>query len=227
MEGGSTMIRNNILTRTIIGAFVVVLAAPIGVFAQTGPKKQTAQSNENAQTFSRAELAQMVAPIAQYPDSLLAQVLIAATYPSQVAEADQWVKENKGLSKDQLNAAMDKKDWDPSVKALAAYPQILAMMEEHSDWTTNLGKAFLAQQKEVLASIQELRHKTFAKGNLKTNLNGPKGSTHSQAKTSHKTQTAKKYSHKHYRRRNYASDRDYYQEPGLSIDTPFFDINIP
>ena len=223
------MIRNNILTRTIIGVLVVVLAAPIGVFAQTGQNKQTTQSNESEQTFSQAQLDQMLTPIALYPDSLLVQILIAATYPSQVVEADRWVKENKGLSKDRLSAAIGKKDWDLSVKALVAHPQVLAMMDEHLDWTTKLGEAFLARQKEVLASIQELRHKTYAKGNLKTaeyNLNSQQGSTHSQLKKSHKTQIAKKYSHQHYPR-HYASHRDYYHGAGLSIDTPFFDINIP
>ena len=223
------MIRNNILTRTIIGALVVVLAAPIGVFAQTGQNKQTTQSNESEQTFSQAQLDQMLTRIALYPDSQLVKILIAATYPSQVVEADRWVKENKGLSKDQMNAAIDKKDWDLSVKALVAHPQVLAMMDEHLDWTTNLGVAFWARQKEVLASIQELRHKTYAKGNLKTaeyNLNSQQGSTHSQLKTSHKTQIAKKYSHQHYRR-HYALHRDYYHGSGLSIDIPFFDIHIP
>ncbi len=223
------MIRNNILTRSIIGVLVVVLAAPIGVFAQTGKNKQPTQSNESEQTFSQAQLDQMLTPIAHYPDSLLVQILIAATYPSQVVEADRWVKENKGLSEDRLKAAIDKKDWDPSVKALLAHPQVLAMMDEHLGWTTNLGKAFLARQKEVLASIQELRHKTYATGNLKTaeyNLNSQQGSTHSKLKTSHKTQKAKKYSNQDYRR-HYASHRDDYHGSGLSIDTPFFDINFP
>ena len=163
-EGGSTMIRNNILSRTIIGVLVVALAAPIGVFAQTGQNEQTTQSKKLRKHSVRRKLDRMLAPIARYPDPLLAQILIAATYPSQVVEAGRWVKENKGLSKDRLNAAIDKKDWDPSVKALAAYPQVLAMMNEHLDWTTNLGKAFLARQKEVLASIQELRHKDVRQG---------------------------------------------------------------
>jgi hypothetical protein len=156
------MIRNNIFTRALIGVLVVALAAPLGALAQN------AQSNVPGQTFSRAELDQMLAPIALYPDSMLAQILIAATYPSQVVEADRWVKENKGLSKDQLNAALDEKDWDLSVKALVPFPQVLAMMDEQLDWTTKLGEAFLAQQKEVMASIQGLRQKAYAQGNLKT-----------------------------------------------------------
>ena len=103
----------------------------------------------------------MLAPIALYPDSLLAQVLVAATFPDQVVEADRWVKENKGLSKDQLNEALDKMDWDLSVKALVPFPQVLAMMDDQLDWTTKLGEAFLAQQRDVMASIQKMRSKSL------------------------------------------------------------------
>ncbi len=155
------MNKSYILTRALIGVLVVVLAAPMGVFAQTN------EENQN-NTYSRAELDQMLAPLALYPDSLLAQVLVAATYPTQVVEADRWVKENKGLSKDQLNVELDKKDWDLSVKALVPFPQVLAMMDDHLDWTTKLGEAFLGQQKDVMASIQGLRQKAYAQGNLKS-----------------------------------------------------------
>ena len=155
------MNKSNVLTHALIGVLVVLLAAPIGVFAQTN------EENQN-HTYSKAELDQMLASIALYPDSLLAQVLVAATYPEQVVEADRWVKANKDLSKDELNAKLDKKDWDLSVKALAPFPQVLAMMDEHLDWTTKLGEAFLAQQKDVMASIQGMREKAYAKGNLKT-----------------------------------------------------------
>ena len=129
---------------------------------------QGAQGEEQAETFSRAQLDQMLAPIALYSDPLLAQILIAATFPTQVVEADRWVKENKGLSKDQIDAAMENMDWDLSVKALVPFPQVLSMMDDHLDWTTRMGQAFLAQQKDVMASVQELRHKAYAQGNLKT-----------------------------------------------------------
>ena len=155
------MNKSNALTYTLIGVLVVLLTAPVGVFAQTN------EENQN-HTYSKAELDQMLAPIALYPDSLLAQVLVASTFPGQVVEADRWVKENKGLSKDELNAELDKKDWDLSVKALVPFPQVLAMMDEHLDWTTKLGEAFLAQQSEVMARIQGMRSKAYAKGNLKT-----------------------------------------------------------
>ena len=95
------MNKSNVLTHALIGV-LVVLAAPIGVFAQTN------EENQN-HTYSKAELDQMLASIALYPDSLLAQVLVAATYPEQVVEADRWVKANKDLSKDELNAKFDKR----------------------------------------------------------------------------------------------------------------------
>ena len=155
------MNRRKFFTRgLLIGGVVVLLAGLAWAFEHK-------QSNETNQTFSKAELDQMLAPIALYPDSLLAQVLLAATFPEQVVEADRWVKENEGLSGDQLNAALDKMDWDLSVKALVPFPQVLAMMDEHLDWTTKLGEAFLDQQSDVMASVQELRAKAYAKGNLK------------------------------------------------------------
>ncbi len=160
------MNETNIYVRGLIWVLVMLLAAPVGALAQTNNENNENQTQ--GQTYSKAELDQMLAPIALYPDSLLAQVLIAATFPPQVVEADRWVKENKGLSQDQLNAELDKKDWDLSVKALVPFPQVLAMMDDHLDWTTKLGEAFLAGQKDVMASIQELRGKAYAAGNLKT-----------------------------------------------------------
>ena len=163
---------NRFFTRALIGVMIVLLAAPVGVIAQgneTNPQnsEMNQQNNETNQKLSQAELDSMLAPIALYPDSLLAQVLMAATYPDQVVEADRWVKEHKGLSKDELNADLDKMDWDLSVKALVPFPQVLAKMDEDLDWTSKLGKAFLAQQKDVMASIQGMRAKAYAKGNLK------------------------------------------------------------
>ncbi len=111
----------------------------------------------------------MVAPIALYPDALLAQVLMAATYPLEIIEADRWSKQNKGLKGDALNAAVDKQSWDTSVKSLASFPQVLGMMSDKIEWTQKLGDAFLAQQKDVMATVQKLRAKAHAAGNLKTN----------------------------------------------------------
>ena len=126
-----------------------------------------AQDQASAPKFAQEALDQMLAPIALYPDSLLAQVLMAATYPLEVAQADQWVRANKSLGSDQLNDALDQKNWDPSVKALIPFPQVLSMMSENLEWAQNLGDAFLDQQDEVMGTIQELRGKAEKAGNLK------------------------------------------------------------
>ncbi len=118
----------------------------------------------------------MLAPIALYPDSLLANILIAATFPLEVVSADRWVKQNKDLKGDQLNAALDKMKWDLSVKALVPFPQVLAMMSEQLDWTQSLGDAFLAQQSDVMDTVQKLRAKAQAEGNLENHEGADGGS---------------------------------------------------
>ncbi|MFZ0946187.1 MAG: DUF3300 domain-containing protein [Syntrophobacteraceae bacterium] len=152
------MRRNVFLSRALIGVLVVMMV-PYGAFAQDAG---------TTAAFSAQELDQMLAPIALYPDSLLAQVLIAATYPEQVTEADRWLKSNPGLKGDPLNTALDGMAWDLSIKALAPFPQVLEMMAKESAWTQRLGEAFLAQQGDVMDSVQRLRHKASAAGNLKT-----------------------------------------------------------
>jgi hypothetical protein len=139
---------------------VLFMIAPPWVFAQ---------DQSGTQKFSQAELDQMLAPIALYPDSLLAQIMMAATYPLEVVMADRWAKENKDLTVDQLNAELDGQDWDPSVKALVPFPQILAMMSEKLEWTENLGDAFLDQEEDVMNTIQHLRAKAREAGNLGNN----------------------------------------------------------
>ena len=118
--------------------------------------------------FSNEELEQLVAPIALYPDALVAQVLMASTYPLEVVSAARWVKANPGVKDKALEDAMQKQSWDPSVKALAAFPQVLEMMNAKLDWTQKVGDAFLAQQKEVMAAIQALRRKADGAGNLES-----------------------------------------------------------
>ncbi len=142
-----------------IWIIILTLALPPCIFAQgtTGSSK-----------FKQEELDQMLAPIALYPDSLLGQVLIASTYPLEIVQADRWARANKGLKGDPLTAALEKQDWDPSVKSLVNFPQVLSMMSEKLDWTQKVGDAFLAQQKEVMDTIQKLRFKAKESGNLKT-----------------------------------------------------------
>lgn len=118
--------------------------------------------------FSRAELTQMLAPVALYPDGLLSQVLMAATYPLEVVEADRWVRKNPTLKGENLDDALRDKDWDASVKALCHLPALLGLMSERLEETTRLGDAFLAQEKEVMDIIQDLRVRAMREGNLKS-----------------------------------------------------------
>lgn len=118
-------------------------------------------------TFSKEELQQIVAPIALYPDSLLAQVLMASTYPIEIVQAERWVATNKDLKGDALTAALKSQTWDPSVKSLVNFPQVLTMMSQQLEWTTKLGDAFIASQSSVMDAVQVLRFKAQAEGSLK------------------------------------------------------------
>jgi hypothetical protein len=119
-------------------------------------------------SFSREQLDQMMAPIALYPDSLLSQVLMAATYPADVAEAAKWSKANPNQKGDAALKAVEAQPWDPSVKSLIAFPQVLQTMGEQPDWVQNLGDAFLASSKDVLDSAQRLRNQAQKSGSLKS-----------------------------------------------------------
>jgi hypothetical protein len=127
---------------------------------------QDSDYSEPSEKYSREELAQMLAPVALYPDALLSQVLMASTYPIEVIEADRWVKRNPERKGEVLDMALLDKDWDPSVKAICHFPSILALMSERITETTSLGNAFLAQEAEVMDMVQELRAKAYAQGNL-------------------------------------------------------------
>ncbi|KPK34204.1 MAG: hypothetical protein AMK70_08185 [Nitrospira bacterium SG8_35_1] len=142
---------------------VLLLAVPPWAVAQE-PDAETGA----AKTFKQEELDQMLAPIALYPDSLLAQVLMASTYPLEVVQADRWTKQNKELEGDTLAEELEKQEWDPSVKSLVQFPDVLAMMSEKLDWTQKLGDAFLAQQEDVTNTVQNLRKKAKETDNLKT-----------------------------------------------------------
>ena len=118
--------------------------------------------------FKAEELEQLVAPIALYPDPLVAQVLMASTYPLDVVQAARFAKDNAKLPGDQLSEALKAHPWDDSVKSLVSFPQALAMMSDKLDWTQKLGDAFLAQQQDLMAAVQRLRAKAHTAGNLKT-----------------------------------------------------------
>jgi len=121
---------------------------------------------EERSAFSQAELDQMLAPVALYPDSLLSQVLMAATYPLEVVEAARWSRAHPGLLGEEAVRAAGDKDWDPSVKSLLGFPHLLARMDEKLEWTRQLGEAFLAQEGELMDAVQRLRQKAQAEGHL-------------------------------------------------------------
>jgi hypothetical protein len=114
------------------------------------------------------QLQQLVAPIALYPDSLVAQILAASTFPEQVVEADRWVQAHPDLKGDALGQAVDQQNWDPSVKALTAFPSVLGNMDKNLSWTSSLGDAYYNQQQDVMDAVQVMRQKAQASGNLKT-----------------------------------------------------------
>jgi hypothetical protein len=119
--------------------------------------------------YTRAEIDQMLAPIALYPDTVLSHILIAATYPLEVVQAERWVKANPGLEGEAAVNAVENRNWDPSVKALVAFPSVLERMVEDLDWTQRLGEAFMAQEGDVVEAVQGLRARAYAAGNLETN----------------------------------------------------------
>jgi len=150
-----------------VGTFRLVLILFLSL--QMGvPPGLLAQAAEEPKPFTQEELDQVVAPIALHPDSLLAQILMASTYPLEVVQAERWAKQNKDLKGDALTAALEKQNWDPSVKSLVNFPPVLQMMSEKLDWTQKLGDAFIAQEKEVMETVQKLRKKAEEQGNLKT-----------------------------------------------------------
>jgi hypothetical protein len=119
--------------------------------------------------LNQGQIEQLVAPVALYPDSLLSQIFMASTYPLEIVQAYRWVEVNKGMKGDEFAAALEKQNWDPSVKSLTNFPSVLKMMNEKLDWMQKLGDAFLSQQKDVMAAVQNLRSKAYDQGNLKSN----------------------------------------------------------
>jgi len=147
------------LFKPVAWLLVLLLAMPVCGWAQ---------GSVAPSSFKQEELEQILAPVALYPDDLLAQIFMASTYPLEIVEADRFAKANANLKGDALTRALEQKKWDPSVKSLVNFPQVLAMMSEKLEWTQKLGDAFIAQQKDVMNTVQKLRAKAQASGNLKT-----------------------------------------------------------
>jgi hypothetical protein len=152
------------LIRLVAGVLVVLVVAVPTARPQTTPPVVM----PGAPSFPPEQLDRLLAPIALYPDPLLAQILMAATYPVEVVQANRWRQDprNAGLAGDELAAAVELQPWDPSVKSLVPFPQILQMMDRNLDWTVALGDAFLAQEAAVMDAVQRLRQMAQAAGTL-------------------------------------------------------------
>lgn len=144
------------LIKSVIIQALVFLLSALPAFAQ------------ERSGYAQQELDQMLAPIALYPDALLSQILMASTYPLEVVQAARWSRDHPRLKGQDAVRAVEDKDWEPSVKSLVAFPEILSMMDRKLDWTERLGDAFLAQQEQVMDTVQDLRHRAEAAGNLRS-----------------------------------------------------------
>ena len=119
-------------------------------------------------TLAPQQLEQLVAPIALYPDQMVAQILAASTYPAQIVEANRFLQQNASLKGEALAQAVDPQTWDPSVKALTQFPEILSMMDRNLSWTSSLGEAYLNNSQSVMDAVQQMRQRAQAAGNLKS-----------------------------------------------------------
>jgi len=136
--------------------------------AQSPTAGQPAPATPARTILKAEEVDQLLAPVALYPDALLAQVLMASTYPLEIVQAARWAKTNKGKTGSALEAAMQTQTWDPSVKSLVAVPQVLQLLDERLEWAQRLGDTFLAQREDVMNSVQRLRSKAVAAGKLQS-----------------------------------------------------------
>jgi hypothetical protein len=162
--------RLHLVVRQTLGMVCVLLlfVFPAGVLLAQ-PPAPPAQSSPPAPALSPDQLNTLVAPVALYPDALLSEVLVAATYPLEVAEAPQWLQQNRNLQGQQLIAAARQQNWDPSIQALVAFPDVINLLSSNIRWTTDLGNAFLAQQVDVMSAVQRMRAQAKAAGKLNSN----------------------------------------------------------
>ena len=149
---------STIAVATIDALAVFMLAAFQGPLIAQQPADSTQQTPQQIQ--------QLVAPIALYPDALVAQILTASTYPAQVVDADRWMQQHSDLKGDDLGNAVNGQSWDPSVKALTQFPSVLTNMDKNISWTSSLGDAYINQPSDVMAAIQVLRQQAQQAGNL-------------------------------------------------------------
>jgi hypothetical protein len=153
--------------------FAIIAVAALMLFSSF-PTERSVQAQDVAQAtqstpLDAAALQQLVAPIALYPDALVAQILAASTYPDQIVEADRWVQQHSNVTGDSLATDVDQQPWDPSIKALTAFSSVLANLDKNLSWTSALGDAYFNQQQDVMNAIQTLRARAQAAGNLQSN----------------------------------------------------------
>ena len=154
--------------QSCLAIFCSVLLVPDEGLWAAQPQQQAAGASEEAAKLPPDQLDSLVAPIALYPDPMLAQVLAASTYPLEIIQLQQWLAKNKNLKDKALVDAVSKQPWDPSVQGLAALPDVVKRLADDLQWTTDLGNAFLAQQSDVMDAVQRMRKKAKDAGNLKS-----------------------------------------------------------
>jgi hypothetical protein len=158
------------LTQGLVALLCSALLVPGDVIPAARSQEPAADSSQqDAAPLPADQLDSLVAPIALYPDPLLAQMLAASTYPLELMQLQQWLEKNKTLKDKALVDAVEKQPWDPSVQAMATVPDALKRLTEDIQWATDLGNAFLAQQSDVMEAVQRMRAKAEGKGNLKSN----------------------------------------------------------
>ena len=164
----ATLVRS--LRTQLTAAFCSMLLVPGGpvTVAQTQEQQQSAVADEPTPKIPNDQLDSLVAPIALYPDPLLAQVLAASTYPLEIVQLQQWLTKNKDLKDKALADAVQKQPWDSSIQSMAALPDVVKRLADDIGWTTDLGNAVLAQQSDVMDAVQRMRAKAQEKGNLKS-----------------------------------------------------------
>jgi len=156
--------------RVLLAMVCAIAIAPSDTLAYLAARQSAATPSPQEQTakIPPDQLDSLVAPIALYPDPLLAQTLVASTYPLELIQLQQWLAKNPGLKDKALADAVAKEPWDPSIQALAALPEVVKRLADDIQWTTDLGNAFLAQQSDVMDAVQRMRRKAQEKGNLKS-----------------------------------------------------------
>ena len=163
-------IRMRLLLNRLTAVFCSLLLVPFSALSAAAEQEQPQSqgSGQDAPKIPNDQLDSLIAPIALYPDPVLAQVLAASTYPLELVQLEQWLAQHKELKDQALADAVKEQDWDPSVQGLAGLPDVVKRLTDDIKWTTDLGNAFLAQQNDVMDAVQRMRAKAKSKGNLES-----------------------------------------------------------